>query len=154
MNIYTLKVGLTGPHAPDGDAVWRLIEVKGNQTLHSLHRAIFRAFDRWEEHLYSFFMSEHRRNPSQEYTSPIDIEEAAVGGVMPGNAAATRLSALGLTPSTKFYYLFDFGDSWEHIVEVISVQDKEPGGRYPAVVERHGESPLQYRYEDDEEGDL
>ena len=154
MNIYTLKVGLTGPHAPDGDAVWRLIEVKGNQTLHSLHRAIFRAFDRWEEHLYSFFMSEHRSNPSQEYTSPIDIEGAAVGGVMPGNAAVARLNALGLTPGTKFYYLFDFGDSWEHIVEVISVQDKEPEGRYPVVVERHGESPLQYRYEDDEEGDL
>ena len=146
MNIYTLKVRLTSSHAPAkaGD-IWRVIEVRGNQTLHSLHRAIFKAFDRWEEHLYSFFMSENRRDPSQEYTSPIDIEEAAVGGVMPGNAAVTRLNALGLTPSTKFYYLFDFGDSWEHTVEVISVHDKEPEGRYPVVVERHGESPLQYR---------
>ena len=39
----------------DQPEIWRIIDIKGNQMLSSLHKAIFKAFDRFEEHQYSFF---------------------------------------------------------------------------------------------------
>ena len=31
-----------------------MIEIRGDQTLEQLHHAIFKAYDRWDEHLYEF----------------------------------------------------------------------------------------------------
>ena len=37
-----------------GKEISRRVQIKGDQTLEHLHRIIFKAFDRWEEHLYEF----------------------------------------------------------------------------------------------------
>jgi len=157
MNIYRLKVTLLGvpPWATD-KTVWRNIEMKGSQTLDQLHRAIFKAFDRFDEHLYSFFMTKDRRDATQEYASPYLFEDNDFPfGGRPFSARNAKLDRLGLRPRRKFYYVFDYGDNWEHVVEVLSVKDEEPVGRYPRISERHGESPLQYGEWDeyDEDGD-
>ena len=48
--VFIFKVALAGRKN-----IWRKIAVKGNQTLDDLHEAIFDAFDRYDQHLYSFF---------------------------------------------------------------------------------------------------
>ena len=156
MNIYVLKVTLAqGPPRTAEESVWRTIEIKGSQTLDQLHRAIFKAFDRFEEHLYSFFMSKDRRDASQEYASPdlFEDNDFPLGG-RPRNARYAKLDKLELRARRKFYYVFDYGDDWEHVVEVLSIKDQAPEGSYPRIAERHGESPPQYgewdSYEDDE----
>ena len=53
--IHRFKVSLR-----DNPDIWRIIDIKGNQMLSSLHKAIFKAFDRFEEHQYSFFLSNKR----------------------------------------------------------------------------------------------
>jgi hypothetical protein len=60
-NIHIFKVALA-----EWEGIWRKIAVKGNQTLDDLHEAIFDAFDRYDEHMYSFYLlkSAIRRNPS------------------------------------------------------------------------------------------
>ena len=73
--VYLLKVTLTG--AKD---IWRRIAIRGNHTLGTLHEAIFRAFDRDDFHLYSFYFSQPgsrgqaRRRDAQEYTHPFVLE--------------------------------------------------------------------------------
>ena len=55
--LYTLKIFLTdGPitKAFAGKEISRTIQMRGDQTLQALHRAIFKAFDREEEHLHEF----------------------------------------------------------------------------------------------------
>jgi hypothetical protein len=47
--VYTLKVALEGDCG-----IWRKIAIRGGQSLDDLHCIIFDAFDREEEHLYSF----------------------------------------------------------------------------------------------------
>ena len=37
----------------------REIEIRGDQTLEQLHEVIFKAYDRWEEHLYEFHLGKH-----------------------------------------------------------------------------------------------
>ena len=57
--LYTLEVFLydapvSEAFAEANPVVSRTIEIRGDQTLADLHRAIFQAFDRWEEHMYEF----------------------------------------------------------------------------------------------------
>ncbi len=144
MKIYTFKVALK-----DDPFIWRLIEMKGNQTLDKLHEVIFDAFDRFDSHLYSFYLGKNIRDSSQEYTL-VDEREWSKAK----SAASARLDKLMLRQGQKFSYLFDFGDEWWHTIKVVSIKEGDFKGRYPRIIEKHEESPPQYPdydYEDEEE---
>ncbi len=64
-----------------------------------------------------------------------------------GKAAGvkSRIKDLGLTASDWFTYLFDFGDEWWHLVELVKIEERlESAADYPRVVEKRGQSPPQY----------
>jgi tetratricopeptide (TPR) repeat protein len=137
--VYAFKVSLK-----DSPRIWRKIEIKGDQTLHQLHKAIFDAFERFEEHLYAFFLSNKPWDSSTEYGSPDPESEAK-------NAKRARIDSLGLQVKKKFLYLFDFGDEWWHSIELLRIREEEAVGKYPRVVESQGEAPPQYPPYDEEE---
>jgi len=58
--LYTLVVYLVGGPAEDIEdpIISRAIQIRGDQTLKHLHRAIFKAFNRSDEHLYEFDLGE------------------------------------------------------------------------------------------------
>ena len=60
-----------------------------------------------------------------------------------GNVADTTIQDLDLEEGGAMYYLFDFGDNWEHRIEVREVNDGSLEGP-PRVVAEHGEAPDQY----------
>ncbi|MBN1692773.1 MAG: tetratricopeptide repeat protein [Dehalococcoidales bacterium] len=132
--IHRFKVSLK--NNPD---IWRIIDIKENQMLSSLHNTIFKAFDRIEEHEYSFFLSNKPYGEETEFTS---LRADASGGKK--LAARIRIDSLALYGGPKFLYLFDYGDEWWHEVELISVTRKVTRASYPKVVKKQGKSPLQY----------
>jgi hypothetical protein len=110
--------------------------------LSSLHKAIFNAFDRFDEHLYSFFMSNKPYDKDSEYTLP-DPDEYR----WETDATRIRIDTLRLQRGQKFLYLFDYGDQWWHEVEVVGIREGVPEGKYPWVIKRKGKSPPQYASE-------
>jgi len=123
----------------DKPDIWRIIEIKENQMLSSLHKAIFKAFDRFEEHQYSFFLSNKPYDKESEYVSP--------GNDTRGTsklATRIRIDSLALHGGRKFLYLFDYGDESWHEVKLIGVTKKVTRGSYPRVVQKQGKSPPQY----------
>src|SRR5512137_369876 len=71
--LYTLKVFLIGgPMGEefDGKTISRTIQIRGDQTLAVLHRVIFTAFDREEEHLYEFQFGKGPMNPKGPRYTP------------------------------------------------------------------------------------
>jgi hypothetical protein len=66
--IYRLRVTLDsmGSQQP-ASPVSRTIEIEGEDTLYDLHLEIQRAFGWDNDHLYSFYMSNNRRDPQAEY---------------------------------------------------------------------------------------
>jgi hypothetical protein len=152
--LYVLKVSLS--HAK---RTWRRVEILANQTLDQLHEAIFNAFDRYDPHMYSFYLtkvgsnSRKRFSDAPEYTHPFMIEEdLGWGGKELKDASKTKISELKLKEKTKFEYLFDFGDEWLHEITVEKILDLYPKKDYPKITEKKGDSPPQYPdYEDDEE---
>ena len=121
--------------------VSRLIQIRGDQTLEDLHHAIFVAFDRWHEHLYEFQLGKGPRDRQ----GPI-----YTGGDNEGELASeTTIDSLRLKVGRSFGYLFDFGDNWQHQINVQAIEEALPQGKFPRVTKRVGESPPQYPEEDE-----
>ena len=145
--VYVFKVVLE----PD-PKIWRRIAVLGRQNLHNLHEAIYAAFDRYDEHLYSFYFPkrgtiQNRRrwlHEAIEYTHPYNAAEPHpwTGEKLP-SAKTVRIDALRLKMEWRFKYLFDFGDQWWHDLTVEQVSGHPELGKYPRVIEKHGRSPAQ-----------
>lgn len=154
--VCVFKVALQGDKK-----IWRRVAVRRAQTLDHLHNIIFKAFDRFDPHLYSFYFPPPGAKGraavrwAKEYTSPIELEPFYYPGQseLPGNAARAKLLSLDLEPGETFLYLFDFGDSWWHVVTVEDTHAPAQPGRYPRILEKRGESPPQYEPEEDWSGE-
>jgi hypothetical protein len=171
-SVYVFKVALA-----DQKAIWRRIELRGGQTLHDLHMAVFEAFDREEAHLYSFyippkpvktqsvrkFMEYPRFSHPYAMEKPpaemMEIFSMVFGEPMAahdeGNAAETQIRSLNLVKNLRMLYEFDFGDEWLHWVTVEQTDGTADDGDYPRITERNGESPPQYadNWDDDDDDD-
>ena len=150
--ICVFKVALQG-----NPKIWRTVALQASQTLDDLHAIIYDAFDRYDEHLYSFYFPQPctkgraRLRTATEYAHPY-CEEEDFGSDKPVTSAAkTTLASLTLRTKQKFLYLFDFGDSWWHEITVEQVDSPAERGRYPRILERHGASPPQYPDLEEEE---
>jgi hypothetical protein len=154
MLVYSFKVALAHQKR-----IYRNIEILSNQTLHDLHEAIFTSFDRYDEHLYSFYLTftaTKSRNviyDSPEYSHPMAIEESPFHNFQEKhNAEETRIGILGLSENDKLYYIFDFGDEWWHELTVLEIRDIKETKGYPKIIKKAGQSPDQYpEYNDDYE---
>ena len=137
-----LKVGLKGRR------IWRTIAMRGDHTLKQLHEEIFSAFNRFDDHLYSFYFPKapRRRGPvvrPREYVAPVSFDDSGPGDRR-FSAASTSLDGLKLKVGQTFEYLFDYGDSWWHEIAVDRMGPTVDGRRYPVLLETHGQSPRQY----------
>ncbi|MBM4050010.1 MAG: plasmid pRiA4b ORF-3 family protein [Planctomycetes bacterium] len=155
--VYTLKVFIIGgpvtkEFLKKNEVIGRTIQIRGDQTLADLHDAIFRAFDRWEEHLYEFQFGRGLHDPNgPRYTVNPQADSAFDRGNPPGDAEKTTLDSLGLKVDRAFGYWFDFGDNWMHQIDVAAIDEVRPEEwhhRLPRVTERIGKSPPQYAPED------
>ncbi|MGD9154019.1 MAG: hypothetical protein PVG90_00750 [Bacillota bacterium] len=109
--------------------IWRQIEIRGTDTLHDLHGAIYNVFEFDEEHLYAFFLSNKFWDQTTEYAHPRS------DGSRPANKAV--IGRLGLSVKQKIAYVFDFGTEQRFEVELVAVHDAEPQARYPREVKRN-----------------
>ena len=146
-SVYILKVALD-----HSKRIWRKVAIRGGQTLHDLHNTMYRAFDREEEHLYSFYLptipakSRTRKAilSATEYSHPYNLTDTFMYDEVPDNAATTSIESLRLFEKQKFYYLFDFGDEWWHEITVEQMYIEADNYQYPRIVNRSGDSPEQY----------
>ena len=142
MNAHSFKVSLFY-----SKRIYRRIVCLGSQSLDDLHDAIESAFDRYDEHLYSFYFPSKPTKSmglireSLQYSHPM-----ALDGMIyheQHDATGVPIESLGLVEKQKFYYLFDYGDEWWHEITFEGIKEcKEK--EYPACVLIKGESPEQY----------
>jgi len=136
---------------------WRTIAIKDTQSLGDLHDAIFKAFDRHDEHLYSFYMTngvtrKDRYRNCPEYSHPMSIQgEGFAFREPPKNAEIISISDLNLTIKGKFEYLFDFGDEWLHEIVLEKIEEPISKETYPKILKVNGESPNQYPDHDEDD---
>ena len=122
--------------------VWRDIELAEDQTLEDLHLIVQQAYDWWDDHLYSFFMSGQGWDQASEIGCP--WTDASL------HTHQVEIGQLKLEPGQKFLYLFDYGDNHEFDVTLLAVNPSAGPDNYPKIVARKGRSPEQYPDYDDE----
>ena len=118
--IYQLRVALRDIRPP----VWRRVLVPGDVTLAELHEVVQDVMGWLDYHLWEFTVDgEIYTTPSiDEYRSVIDAEQVTLQQVAPNEG-------------DRLHYLYDLGDSWEHVIEVEAVLPPDPEGQYPVCVE-------------------
>ncbi len=146
MVVYLLDGPITKAFAKKNEVVARAIEITGDETLHEFHRAIFKAYDRHDEHLYEFQTKGKGPNDPKARRYVWDIaEDMVVNLAKPsGTVKKTTIDALALKDGESFGYVFDFGDEWWHQILVAKIGKPQAGVRYPRVVQKVGDSPPQY----------
>ncbi|MQA07989.1 MAG: plasmid pRiA4b ORF-3 family protein [Pseudonocardiaceae bacterium] len=111
---YRIKVTLRGAKPP----IWRRLEVPADISLARLHTVIQIAFG-WEDcHLHAF------RTPYGDF----GIDDAELG-----YRAEEPVSLEQVAPGekSKIRYTYDFGDSWDHEIQVEKVLDREDAENHP-----------------------
>lgn len=96
-------------------AVIRVIDVPAVVTLPELHELLQAAVGWTDSHLHQFVTDGARYGVADLDGMPDEQDEAGV-------------LLRDLPP--RFGYLYDFGDGWEHRIEVVGRGDAEPGCRY------------------------
>lgn len=152
MKKYRLKVSIFGI-----PRVYRLIEISETATLVNLHEAVFAAFDRYDPHLYSFFIT--RRDTKNmraiynapEITHPQNVKDFMGFGPSKRSAAKTRIGDLDLAEKEVFHYLFDFGDDWWHRIRVEGITEVPGKAKFVNLIKSVGSSPAQYPDYDEED---
>lgn len=150
MSIYTLEVFLiSGPTTKNfvkkSPVVSRTIEIRGNHTLVKLHDAIFKAFNREDEHLYEFqFCGKGPNDPkARRYGLSRLFEDRFKEDENECDVTQITIDSLRLKKDRSFGYWFDFGDDWWHQINAISIHKKSIQVRYPKITNRIGQNPPQ-----------
>ncbi len=154
--LYALTIHIIdGPMSEEyqGQEISRTIQIKGSQTLEALHYAIFEAFERWENHMYEFNLGKGPHDRSKIYAMRPMWEGFEEEEKPAGYTTTTTLDALGLKAGRAFGYAFDFGDDWQHQINVDKIEAAPSRGKYPKITKRVGDCPPQYLEEDDGEFD-
>ncbi len=120
LSVHELKVTLLDVSPP----VWRRLRVPSAVTLSALHSILQVAFGWHDAHLHEWRVGERTFGLSDEpsWGEEIEDESAAVlGELAPADSV--------------LHYDYDFGDGWEHLVEVVGVREFDPGEPPVAVLE-------------------
>ena len=115
-SIHQLKITLTVTRPP----IWRRLQVASTINLRRLHDVIQEAMGWTQSHLYRFEVG------GVEYGEPYPDYDDDMR-----SARSTPLRKIAPQPGIHFLYEYDFGDSWQHRIDVEKMLSPEPGVRYP-----------------------
>ena len=131
MSTYHLKVSIDGTDP----LVWRKIVVPDHITFHQLHLVLQECFQWKNYHLYQFEIP-GMEEPILRFYSGFDPEENA------GLDAREILVDPYMEEGARFRYVYDFGDWWEHVIDVLEV-DPFGTSRVAQVTDYQGEGLIE-----------
>lgn len=131
-SIYQVRVTLNGSKPP----IWRKLAVPSGIVLSELHEVIQVAMGWTDSHLHQFILpgkAAGRRQGARYFVTKVtpwgDPTE------MDGEDENTfTLGELCPKVKSKLIYEYDFGDGWEHTIEVQKIVEPEPGAGYPVCL--------------------
>jgi len=108
--IFHLQISLKGAKPP----IWRTIKVDENYRLDRLHQVIQIAMGWWNAHLHEFRI--------QERSIGMVLDDLFLDAPEVEDETKLYLRDFDLNVSDVFFYLYDFGDNWEHTVKLVKME--------------------------------
>mgnify|MGYP001590400643 FL=1 len=124
--------------------VVREIEVPENFNLYKLAEAIVKAYDFDLDHAFGFFsdVSEYPYRSKEKYELFADMDDIEPTGAK--SVKKTKISEVWKNKGNKMLFLFDYGDCWYFVVELIEFDQKRARKKYPYLIRKVGKAPEQY----------
>jgi len=139
--------------------IWRRVAVLPDITLGELHEVIQIVMGWTDSHLHHFVLHDKALKPSQQEMAR-RLQQNAWDQVFVDRMSGRRVFAPKVTPwgeqtelegededavtlievcpkvkgKGKLIYEYDFGDGWEHVIEVQKIAQPEPGVEYPVLL--------------------
>jgi len=118
VSVYQLKVTLKNSKPP----IWRRIQVNSDINLYRLHQNLQVMMGWTDSHLHQFIVH------GEYYGTPDPDFEVT-------NEKSIKLDRVVSEAGDKFFYEYDFGDSWEHSILVEKILQPETGVNYPICLD-------------------
>lgn len=124
-NAYQFTISLLG----SDPLIWRLIQVPGKISLAKFHNVIQLCMGWTDSHLHQFMAGE-------KLYGPADVDDDW-GGVKNLDESQFKLNELESDIEQRFMYIYDFGDSWEHKINLEKTirPDEKSFLNYPVLLE-------------------
>lgn len=123
--IYQMKITLKDVKPP----IWRRILVKDDITLHAFHKIIQTVMGWTDSHLHEFIVK------GVSYGDPEDGDAL--------DERKFRLNKLRLDEKEKLFYVYDFGDNWQHVILVEKILPIDSSVKYPVCLTGKRSGPLE-----------
>jgi Plasmid pRiA4b ORF-3-like protein len=123
--------------------VYREIEIRSTASLERLAAVIVTAFNFEFDHAFGFYSELTGRNALRSdprYELFRDIGESTDSQSVKHTTVGEAFSK----PKHKMLFLFDYGDEWRFVVELLRIGTPEKGMRYPRLTKVDGTAPKQY----------
>lgn len=130
---FQFKIELKGVSDPK---VWRRLILPSDYTFMDLHTAIQIAFGWEDEHLFMFSPKGFGSNPQITEMFEDDMDD---WGEEKLDADELILSDIFTTEKQKYTYIYDFGDSWVHMITLEKILEKST--LYPVCLDGNGKCP-------------
>lgn len=152
MKTYIFKTNLlySSPKIyPRGPEISREIEISESANLYKSAEAIVGAYNFCFDHCFGFFseIDETRYFDSErKYELFTDLIEGGEGlePTGAGSVKKTKVKDVWRKVGDKMMFLFDYGDGWQFLVELINFGVATVGQRYPRILKKIGGAPKQY----------
>jgi hypothetical protein len=125
-----------------GPKLCREIEIRSAEKLSDLAASIVAAFGFDFDHAFGFYskLKGFVLDSPVKYELFADTEDESNAG----SVEQTRIDDVFQKVRAKMTFLFDYGDHWQFLVELIGLGQKERGIKYPRIVKKVGKAPNQY----------
>lgn len=118
--------------------VWRNLIVPANYKFDKLHKVLQEAFGWKDYHLHEFYIYDKKESDKQSVKLVAHEEAFAYKSDIPMELN-NRATLLDYIPA-RIKYIYDFGDSWEHYIEVENVIN-DYDKNYPICLDGAGNTP-------------
>ena len=132
---YRIRVDLKGAKPP----CWRRLELASDLMLDELHEVMQATFAWSDGHLHQFAAggSGFYDPDSEQYLTEYDIEDGEEG-IAERNV---RLDELLVDAGDRLFYMYDFGDGWEHVIALEAVLPRKPEAPRAVCIKGRRPSP-------------
>lgn len=124
----------------------RDVEMKEGASLYKMAEAIVGAYDFDFDHAFGFFsaIGERYFDSKRKYELFTDMKSRDIEPTGAESVKKTKIGEVWKNVGDKMLFLFDYGDNWLFVVELIGFGTAEPKTKYPRVLKKVGKSPEQY----------
>ncbi len=124
--------------------VVREVEVPENMNLYKLAEVLVQSYDFDFDHAFGFFsaISEQWYKSKKKYELFADMKNIEPTGAE--SVKKTKIGEVWKNLGDKMLFLFDYGDTWLFVIELVGFGKKETKKKYPCVIKKVGIAPEQY----------